>query len=122
VASSACTTIPCPPAALHRGFCHETDVVTLSSGPIAALRSRLAEPFGVALTDGHMNFDFGTNYPAHALAASVEGTSLRGLPVIGFLAENFVNANVTPGVLANYTAAIPHRSTIACASTNGACP
>jgi len=52
----------------------------------------------------------------------VEGVALRGLPVVGFLAENYINANVTPGVLANYTAAIPHHTTIACATANGACP
>jgi hypothetical protein len=122
VITSGCTTSPCSPGILHRGFCYETDVVSLSSPGGSALHSSLAEPFGPSLTDGHMNFDFGTTYPDHKLAASVEGTSLRGLPVVGFLAENFVNANVTPGVLANYTAAIPHHSTVACATANGACP
>ncbi len=121
VSTSSCTS-PCTPGQLHRGFCYETDVVTLSAPLGTALRSRLAELFGPDLTDGHMNFDYGTNYPEHKLAASVEGVALRGLPVVGFLAENYINANVTPGVLANYTVAIPHHSTIACGSANGACP
>jgi hypothetical protein len=38
---------------------------------------------------------------------------LHGLPVTGFMVYNVVNANASPGVLANYSGAFPHRRTIA---------
>jgi len=39
-----------------------------------------------------------------------DGVFFYGLPAIGFAATNYINANVTPGVLSNYSAAYPHRS------------
>lgn len=38
---------------------------------------------------------------------------LHGLPVTGFMVYNIVNANASPGVLANYSGAFPHRKTTA---------
>jgi len=47
------------------------------------------------------------------------GDAFDGLPAIGFAATNYINANVTPGVLSNYSAAYPHRSDASCTnSTN----
>jgi hypothetical protein len=34
---------------------------------------------------------------------------LHGLPVTGFMVYNVVNANASPGILANYSGAFPHR-------------
>ncbi len=48
------------------------------------------------------------------LPAGLRGPALRGLPVIGFEAVRYVNGNLAPGVLANYTVASPLRSAIAC--------
>lgn len=59
------------------------------------------------------------------LPAGVSGPALRGLPVIGFEATKYVNGNVTPGVLANYTSLVPLRSRTACVDIDGAgvdCP
>jgi hypothetical protein len=56
----------------------------------------------------------------HALSASTSGAVLTGLPLVGFLAVNYINANVTPGVLANYSAAYRHRATSNC--TNSTTP
>jgi len=61
----------------------------------------------------------------HALSASTSGAVLSGLPLTGFLAVIYINANVTPGVLSNYSATYPHRSSALCTtSTNpqSACP
>jgi hypothetical protein len=69
---------------------------------------------------GQLVFSFGGSQSS-PLTASTEGTVLTGLPVIGFVAENFVNANVTPGVLANYSFAMPHRSVVICATDDGKC-
>ena len=39
---------------------------------------------------------------------------LVGLPIVGFMVYNVVNANAQPGVLGNYGGAFAHRSTLAC--------
>jgi hypothetical protein len=61
----------------------------------------------------------------HRLAPATNGQVLLGLPVFGFLAVNFVNGNVTPGVLSNYSGVNKHRATVACSTTgdpSDACP
>ena len=56
---------------------------------------------------------------SEALRPSLEGNVFAGQPVVGFLAVNYINANVTPGVLSNYSGVYPHRSTAHCTnSTN----
>jgi hypothetical protein len=53
------------------------------------------------------------------------GIAFDGLPAIGFAATNYINANVTPGVLSNYSAAYPHRSHASCTNSTtpqSACP
>jgi hypothetical protein len=54
------------------------------------------------------------------LLPSANGVVFKGLPAIGFAAINYINANVTPGVLSNYSAAYPHRSHASC--TNSTLP
>ena len=43
------------------------------------------------------------------------GDAFYGLPAIGFAATNYINANVTPGVLSNYSGVYPHRASASCA-------
>jgi hypothetical protein len=45
---------------------------------------------------------------------SLEGWLFAGLPVIGFTSQNLVNANARPGVLANYSSALPQRIVTNC--------
>jgi hypothetical protein len=55
--------------------------------------------------------------------AITEQRTFRGLPAVGFAAINYINGNVTPGMLANYSGTYPHRSTVACtASPPAVCP
>lgn len=54
----------------------------------------------------------------NVLPAGLRGPALRGLPVIGFEAVRYVNGNLSPGVLANYTVAAPLRSAIACVNAS----
>jgi hypothetical protein len=64
-------------------------------------------------------FNLSLNDSSEALRSSLEGNVFAGQPVVGFLAVNYINANVTPGVLSNYSAVYPHRSTASCTnSTN----
>ena len=62
----------------------------------------------------------------NTLPAGLRGPALRGLPMIGFEAVRYVNGNVAPGVLANYTVATPLRATQLCvdasSGTAAACP
>ena len=66
---------------------------------------------------GHMDLLFPDS--AEQMRPALGGQIFLGLPALGFAAINYINANVTPGVLSNYSAAYPHRSTASCAnSTN----
>ncbi|WP_257388762.1 hypothetical protein [Tahibacter caeni] len=55
----------------------------------------------------------------NVLPAGLRGPALRGLPLIGFEAVRYVNGNVAPGVLANYTMAAPLRGTPVCVDPLG---
>jgi hypothetical protein len=49
--------------------------------------------------------------------------ALTGLPTVGFMVYNVVNANAQPGVLGNYGGVFAHRSTLACSDIDGLpCP
>jgi len=52
--------------------------------------------------------------PLRFMRPSLEGRSFAGLPAIGFVAQNLVDTNAAPGVLANYSSAVPHRTTTYC--------
>jgi hypothetical protein len=59
------------------------------------------------------------------LPPGTRGPGLRGLPVIGFQAVRYINANALPGMLANYTRALPLQSSPRCTDAAGAaidCP
>ena len=109
---SATNTVP--------AFCHETSVVALAQDGSSVLHSNLKEQNDVPLiplfTEGHLIVDMtATSTGARQLAASGEGYVFSGLPAIGFVAEDYINANVTAGVLANYSGTYTHRSTVRCA-------
>ena len=76
---------------------------------------------------GQMRIDLTVDFegipvPRHQLT-STDGIVLKGVPAIGFAAIDYVNGNVTPGTLANYSGAYRHRSTVACSATAPAvCP
>jgi len=129
-----------PPSGQYSNYlCYEAEALPISNdydyGPSKALNSRLIG----ALLGGY--FSNPCNYPygppgylngqvivsftkdlggyGHELRPSSNGDVLLGLPALGFVAENFVNANVTPGVLSNYSAVYSHRVVVTCTnSTN----
>lgn len=102
-------------------FFHETSVVALTSSG-SALHSSLNESPPSAIYQGLSSnnylgagilyFDLTLSFGTYRTIISDDDIEFSGLPLIGFVAENFVNNNVTPGVLANYSAVIPHRSTL----------
>jgi len=126
----------CPPQPQF-GLCFNSNAVAFGSsgsslGSLLSIATPLVshvDPVALGFTSGSLRMDFtvdaaGSAQPNHALPSS-NGPSLIGLPAIGFSAINYSNANVTPGVLANYSGASPHRSTAEClAATDPAtsCP
>lgn len=81
------------------------------------------DPLATGFRSGHMRFELtldvdGQMLASHALSSN-NGLTFKGLPALGFAAIDYVNANVTPGVLANYSAATPHRAHVTCLKANG---
>ena len=115
-------------------LCYATNVVAFNPGATGLLGTGvLGSAFDVPLSNptpaaetGSLELTLGvTGATRSYLPAGTIGPGLRGLPVIGFEAVKYVNGNVTPGVLANYTLARPLSSTASCTSPNGAliaCP
>jgi len=57
----------------------------------------------------------------HDLPMATNGNVFHGLPVTGFEATNFINGNLTGGVLANYSGVYKHRISRNCTNVGGAC-
>jgi len=118
------------PITFNQYFCYETQVITFNQSDVEpGVRTNI---FGSMLgindpassNSGWMELTLSVD-AQQALRPSNEGNAFPGLPIAGFLAVNYVNANVTPGVLSNYSATYPHRSHASCAnSTNpqSTCP
>jgi hypothetical protein len=84
-----------------------TLMATTNAGPEGGLT-----PWGV---DGWAWLDLASADGGHFLSPGIEEfsdatVSLNGLPAIGFMAYDIVNAHANPGLLANYGATFPHRS------------
>jgi hypothetical protein len=52
--------------------------------------------------------------PLRYMRPSNENDEFAGLPIVGFTAFNFINANAEPNVLANYSLAVPFRTSVKC--------
>ena len=72
-----------------------------------------ADPDNPDITVGTADLDFHSD-GTHRMRPAQDGSVLQGLPVLAFDAVNYVNANVTAGVLANYAAAFPSRTNLLC--------
>ena len=114
----------CPYDPTAHTLCHETSVVPFSTAG-SALHTSLNENVVAnnLLGEGYIVFDLAALNLGHSLTA-IDGRILEGLPSIGFVAEVFTNQNVTPSVLANYSAAVPHKSSLRCDAPmlSGVCP
>ncbi|WP_386070205.1 hypothetical protein ACFJIW_06795 [Tahibacter sp. UC22_41] len=89
----------------------------------AVLGSRLFTRLPPFARAGWLRMDLNPTTQPHALRASRDGDVYSGLPATGFEAVNYVNANVTPGVMSNYSAASHHRTLRSCANAAaGGCP
>jgi hypothetical protein len=119
----------CPPPP-QPAVCFASNAFTIGSA-LSALGSKLVlqnaaytteiDLSGVGFQSGWLRVDLRNDItPApdmnHQLVTS-NGSTLFGLPALGFLALDYVNGNVTPGVLANYSGAYPHRAHVTCEKT-----
>lgn len=120
---------PLPPPLPPLTLCHETSVISMLPSSAGYGSSPLSSVLSSALTfnippfadNGAMQLDADPDAQPHALRPAADGTVFRGLPAIGFGVVKYVNGNITPGVLANYSAATPHRSTVKCRRGDAPC-
>ena len=127
---AAGSVVEAPPVNAGNYICYETSVIPLNGDYIEskALGSRISDfrylsYTGVPSQAGHGALRFVDT--EQQLRPATSGAVFNGLPAIGFAAINYIDANVTPGVLSNYSAAYPHRGHASCSnSTNpqNACP
>ncbi|TDR44028.1 hypothetical protein DFR29_106175 [Tahibacter aquaticus] len=109
-------------------LCTSVNVISMgnsSTPPVesAVLGSRLHTNLRPFSSSGWLRLTLETTAQPHALRASSDGDVYSGLPATGFQAVNYVNANLTPGVLSNYSGAFRHRAVRACANAvSGSCP
>ena len=112
-------------------------VNVLNFGPLVAkaatpiLRSRLGSsvwnPQPSSFSDGRVTLDFsvdGSGAP-HLLRPNLDGTNVRGLPLIGFAAYRYTNDNVRSGQLAQAVLQPLTDTTTTCTNAQGgviACP
>lgn len=110
-------------------LCFGTDVLYFANRPASGtspilgsrLGSRLWNP-ATPFESGQVQIVLGSRefFPRRTfLPSGSVGPRLRGLPVIGFQAVRYINGNVLPGVLANYTLAQPLARTVGCTDTEG---
>ena len=116
-----------PPTTVNGNYlCYETQVAPI--GPLGttsrALASHVLTPLfpgghcfaeDLTIQSGNVKMRF-----FDGLRPSLQGMELLGLPAIGFAATNYINANVTAGVLSNYSAAYPSQSTAGCVNSTSA--
>lgn len=107
-------------------LCDQVSLVAFTSLPFQnslALGSAMATGFAPLVDSGSATIDltadlYGTPL---LLRPSLEGGEVRGLPVIGFEASNYINAHAQPGVLSNYSGLFQHRMLRGCAGAPPAC-
>lgn len=105
-----------------------TGTVNATGRPLGStLVARLQPVTAAAQKDsGWINLDL-LRYSESGSAASrslrlaEDGTSMLGLPVIGFTAINYINSNASPGMLANYSLSKPQRRTQDCRRNTISC-
>lgn len=113
----------------QHALCYATNVVHFSTLPDDGATPMLGSRLGSkvwnptpATETANVRLQLGVRPGSTArniLPAGLRGPALRGLPVIGFEAVRYINGNVSPGVLANYTMATPLRAGVACVNAAG---
>ena len=119
----------------NASLCYAVDVLqfgvlTRTSSVLGSTLNDALAGFVPKASSGSVNLFLGrpsqsASPPTSVLPAGSSGPALRGLPAIGFQVTNYVNGNVTPGVLANYASAAILHPRVNCSGVDGAskaCP
>jgi len=92
------------------------------SGVLGSFLRPNIKPYGEA---GWLQLDLASGDGGHSLPDGTDPTggdvTFNGLPATGFMGYNIVNANVTAGVLANYSGLFRHRASRSCVSATAVC-
>jgi hypothetical protein len=117
---------PPPPGQPASSLCKEVNVISFlnvstaptESGVLGSTLVTNVKPFAAA---GWMRLGMNPAAQPHFSRASIDLDVYAGLPATGFEAVNYVNANVAPGVLSNYSGLFRHRASRACTNGTAAC-
>lgn len=111
--------LTCGPQVTTTTLCYEANVVTFnqansspSPGTSSVLGSSLVTPITTGYDNGWANIDlvdFKEVGTTHSLSSDVSSNTFLGLPATGFWVTQFLNSNVSNGVLANYTSLYKHK-------------
>jgi hypothetical protein len=117
---------PPPPGQPPSSLCRETNVISFLTGSAAGdasgvFGSNLVTNVPPLATSGWMQLGLNPTSQPHAMRTSAEGVVFNGLPATGFEAVYFVNGEVTPGTLANYSGLFRHRASRSCTGGSAAC-
>jgi len=108
-------------------LCFESQVITFNQNNVvygittAVLRSLLGANIAANWNAGWFDLSF-PDPGLEDLRPALDSRVFHGLPAVGFIAINYINANVTPGVLSNYSGTYPHRTDTDTFCTSAALP
>jgi hypothetical protein len=116
---------PPPPDQPPSSLCREVNVISFldvedaptESGVLGSKLVVNIEPFA---RTGWLRLALSAD-PAHTSRPSIDLDVYSGLPATGFQAVNYINANVAPGVLSNYSGLFRHRANRTCTNSGGTC-
>ena len=123
---ASCGLPECPPIA-NVLLCYSTNALVL--GQASGLGSHVVvegsiDGTSVGFVAGQLRLNLTHNndgsVASNHVLTSANGVTFAGMPAVGFLAVDYVNGNVTPGTLANYSGTSMHRASVSC--TRGADP
>lgn len=112
---------PRPPGPAPDALCWEAQVITFNQTEefIAGSSNILGSTYAKNVeTEYESGWAFVNFSGAPAMRASSEGIVFNGLPVTGFFATNYDNADLTDGVLANYSTLFRHRTERVCSGSD----
>jgi hypothetical protein len=95
------------------------NVMTFQSGDDVSgvLGSTLTVPVAPFADAGTESLDLAHGGEETHMLPVPDGRVLHGLPATGFMVYNIINANASPGELANYGGTFPYRSTVSCTTS-----
>lgn len=100
------TVSPLPPGAVGSSLCWESTVLTFNNSNLLGSTNSVNQTIDGAYQNGWVNVTF----PVATNNMSQTNT-FGGLPVIGFMVQDFINNNAAPGVMATYGGSFIHKYT-----------